>query len=69
MNPRWVAAVILPVLLHLHLSVSAAGATVAVSLPLLIPAALGVAAAVLLALSWRSMRGFRSSPYMRAASP
>ena len=69
MNPRLAALVILPVLLHLHLSVSAAGATVAVSLPWVIPAALVLAAAVLLALSWRSMRGFRSSPYMRAASP
>jgi hypothetical protein len=67
MNPRLLAIVILPVLLHLHLSVTAAGTTVAVSLPVLIPVALGTAAVVLLALSWRSMRGFRSSPYMRTA--
>jgi hypothetical protein len=67
MNPRLAAIVILPVLLHLHLSVTAAGTTVAVSLPVLIPVALAVTAVVLLALSWRSMRGFRSSPYMRTA--
>jgi hypothetical protein len=69
MNARLAAVVILPVLLHLHLRVTAAGTTVAVSLPVLIPAALASAAVVLLALSWRSMRGFRSSPYMRAAGP
>jgi membrane protein implicated in regulation of membrane protease activity len=57
------------VLLRLHLSVTAAGTTVAVSLPVLIPVALFTAAVVLLALSWRSMRGFRSSPYLRTANP
>jgi hypothetical protein len=67
-NPRLAAIVILPVLLHLHLSVTAAGTTVAVSLPVLIPVALASAAVVLLALSWRSMRGFRSSPYPRAVN-
>ena len=68
MNPRLAAVIVLPVLLHLHMSVTAAGTTVAVSLPVLIPAALITAAVVLLALSWRSMRGFRSSPYPRAVS-
>ena len=67
MNPRLAALVIVPVLLHLHLSVTAAGTTVAVSLPWVIPAALFTAAAVLFGLSWRSMRGFRSSPYFRGA--
>jgi hypothetical protein len=66
-TPRLAAIVILPVLLHLHLSVAVAGTTVAVSLPVLIPVALAVSAGVVLALSWRSMRGFRSSPYMRPA--
>jgi hypothetical protein len=65
MNPRLAAIVILPVLLRLHLRVTAAGTTVAVSLPVLIPVALASAAVILLAMSWRSMRGFRSSPYMR----
>ena len=69
MNPRLAIVVILPVLLHLHLSVSMAGTTVAVSLPWVIPVALFTAAAVLLAVSWRSMRGFRSSPYLRTANP
>ena len=67
MNPRLAIVVILPVLLHLHLSVSVAGATVAVSLPWVIPVVLGAAAVILLAVSWRSMRGFRSSPYLRPA--
>jgi hypothetical protein len=65
MNPRLAAIVILPVLLRLHLTVTAAGTTVAVSLPVLIPVTLASAAVILLAMSWRSMRGFRSSPYMR----
>lgn len=67
MNPRYALIAVIPVLLHLHLSVTAAGTTLAVSLPLVIPAVLFTTAVVLLALSWRSMRGFRSSPYMRHA--
>ena len=66
-NPRLALIAVLPFLLHLHLSVTAPRTTVAVSLPWVIPAALVTAAVVLLALSWRSMRGFRSSPYMRPA--
>jgi membrane protein implicated in regulation of membrane protease activity len=65
MNPRLAAIVILPVLLHLHLRITAAGTTVALSLPWVIPAALAATAAVLLVISWRSVRGFRSSPYPR----
>jgi len=68
-NSRLAVIVVLPVLLRLHLRVTAAGTTIALSLPWVIPAALFLAAAVLLAVSWRSMRGFRSSPYMRTANP
>jgi len=64
-NPRLAAVVILPVLLHLHLRITAAGTTVAVSLPWVIPVMLGAVLAVALVLLARQLRGFRSSPYPR----
>ena len=67
MNARLAAIVVLPVLLRLHLHITTAGTTVAVSLPVVIPVALGVASVALLALAWRHARGFRSSPYLRGA--
>lgn len=68
MSARLAAIVILPVLLRLHLRVTAGGTTVSVSLPWVIPAALAAAAAVLLVLIARQLRGFRSSPHMRTVS-
>ena len=68
MNPRLAAIVILPVLLHLRLSVTAAGTTVAVSLPWVIPVLLIAVLAVLLVLLARQLRGFRSSPYPRSVT-
>jgi hypothetical protein len=68
MNARLAAIAVLPVLLHLHLSVTAAGTTVAISLPWVIPAVLAAAAVVLAVLIWRARCGFRSSPYPRSVS-
>ena len=65
MNPRLAAIVIIPVLLKLHIGIAVAGTTVTLSLPWVIPAVLAGAAVVLLALTWRQLRGFRSSPYLR----
>lgn len=68
MNARLAVIVVLPVLLRLHLSVTAAGTTVAVSLPWVIPVALAAAIVVLAVLIARHLRGFRSSPYLRTVS-
>jgi hypothetical protein len=65
MNPRLAVIVVLPVLLRLHLRVTAAGTTVAVSLPWVIPVMLGAAIIALAVLTVRHLRGFRSSPYPR----
>jgi hypothetical protein len=67
-NPRLAVIVVLPVLLRLHLSVTAAGTTVALSLPWVIPAALAVVLAVLLIVVARRLRGFRSSPFPRTVT-
>lgn len=70
MNPRYALVVILPVLLkmHLHLTIGATGTTVSLSLPVLIIAAMILAAAVLMWLIWRNLRSFRSSPYPRTVT-
>lgn len=68
MNPRLAVIVVLPVLLRLHLRVTAAGTTVAVSLPWVIPVLLAAAIVVLAVLIWRHLRGFRSSPYLRTVT-
>lgn len=68
MNPRYALIVVLPVLLRLHLRVTAAGTTLAVSLPWVIPVLLAAAIVVLAVLTWRHLRGFRSSPCLRTVS-
>ena len=65
MNPRYALLAIIPVLLHLHLSVAVAGTVVTVSVPWLLILALVAAVAVLAWLTVRQLRGFRSSPYPR----
>ena len=66
MNPKTLAALaIIPVLIHLHLSVAVAGTVVTVSVPWVLIAALAAAATVLAWLIVRNLRGFRSSPYPR----
>ena len=71
MNPRILAAIatVFSVILKTHLTVTAAGLTVSISLPWLILAALVLAIAVLTWMIWRRTRGFRSSPYLRTVSP
>lgn len=70
MKPQFPAVfgAVLPVLLHLHLTVAAAGVAISVSLPWFIPAALAAAVVVLAWLCWRNLRGFRSSPYPRTVT-
>ena len=68
MNPRLAVIVVLPVLLRLHLRVTTAGTTIAVSLPWVIPVLLGAAVVVLAVLTARHLRGFRSSPCMRTVT-
>lgn len=68
MSPRYALIVVLPVLLRLHLRVTTAGTTVAVSLPWVVPVLLGAAVVVLAVLIVRHLRGFRSSPHMRTVS-
>lgn len=65
---RYAVLVIVPVLLHLHLRISAAGATVALSLPWVIPVVLSAAVVLLAWACWRNLHGFRSSPYPRPVS-
>jgi hypothetical protein len=67
-NARLAVIVVLPVLLRLHLSVTAAGTTVALSLPWVVPAALATVLAVLLIVVTRRLRGFRSSPHPRTVA-
>lgn len=69
MSPRIIAAIaaVLSVVTRAHLTVNAAGLTISLSLPVVIVAALATAVAVLAWLTWRQLRGFRSSPYMRTA--
>ena len=70
MNPRLYAClgVVLPVLLKLHLSVAAGSLTVSLFLPAFIIGGLVLAAAVLAWMCFRSLRGFRSSPYPRTVT-
>ena len=66
MNPKTLAALaVIPVLLHLHLSVAVAGTAVTVFVPWTIVAVLAGTSAVLVALIVRNLRGFRSRPYPR----
>jgi len=69
MNPKAIAAIaVIPVLLHLHLSVAVAGTVVTVSVPWVLVAGLFLAVAVLTWLVVRHLRTFRSSPYPRTVT-
>jgi hypothetical protein len=68
-NPRLLSlGIVLPVLLKLHLTIAAGGLAVTVFLPAFIVGALVVAAAFLTWMCVRSLRGFRSSPYLRTVT-
>jgi hypothetical protein len=67
-NPRLAVLAVIPVLLHLHLSVAVAGTVVTVSVPWLLILALIFAAVLLAWLTARNLRGFRSSPYPRTVT-
>ena len=68
MNARLAVLAVIPVLLHLHLSVAVAGTVVTVSVPWLLILALIAAAAGLAWLTARRLRSFRSSPYPRTVT-
>ena len=69
MNPRILAAIatVLSMVTKAHLTVTAIGLTVSLSIPWLLVAAMVVMAGVLALLIVRAARGFRSSPYLRPA--
>lgn len=68
MSPQIAAIIgtVLAVLFHPHLIITSAGCAVSLSVPVLIAAVLVLAAVVLLWMLWRSLRGFRSTPYPRS---
>lgn len=68
MNPRYALVALIPVLLHLHMTVRSAGLSVTIPGAVLVVAAISLACLVLAVLIARSLHGFRSCPHLRTVT-